>query len=1422
MRIGVLGPLEIDERSARLGTRDRIVLAALAMHPGDVLSVEQLADAVWGDEPPRSWSKNLQGCISRLRKQLGADLIETAGQGYRLRAPADSVDADEFTRAAARARELLTLHEPERARYVASKALDLWRGRPLTELEAWAPAVTEVHRLEEVRLELEEQKVEASLAAGHHAEVVAQAAAMVEAAPLRERRWALLAQAQYLAGRQTDALRTLRRVRVVLARDLGLDPGPDLVGLEQAILRQDPELSVEPATPTRGDVSPYPGLAPYGEEDAESFFGREKETRTCLDRLVSARLLAVVGPSGSGKSSLLRAGLAAALRRDGAHVVVLSPGRHPMDALTSAASPRSDAVVLVDQAEEAFALCEDEGECRRFFEALVAHIERGCVVLALRADHTGDLAAMPGLAALVERGLFLLGPMSADSLRQAIETPARQHGLVLEPGLTDLLIREIEGEPGALPLLSHALRETWLRHEGRTLTVAGYQASGGVRGAVAQSAESLYIALDDTERAELRDLVLRLVVPGAGGEPVRGEVPRRQVVVDPNQERLIDQMVAARLVTSDADTIELAHEAVARAWPRLRGWLEDDLDGQRMRHRLTQAAEDWVTSGSQGSDLYRGTRLAATREWVASSKPRLTETEHRFLVASGELAADEEASAVELARTRGTMVRRLRLALAGAAVLLVLALVTGFVAVGEARQSQASRDRAVHAEAVADAHRLGAEALVSPDLSLANLLAAEAMGLNDDEVTRSNAWDILAGQPNLIWASAPVGHGVFGLSVSADGTRVAAYDASNRISVFDGAGGGMVGHIPAPSGTAAYPQGPLAFNPRKPQLAVGAQGAAFPALRLLDARTLRPSGPELRGLPRRQAEVWDVHYSSNGRFLAASFNVNRAADTRVSSIRVWDLAHPGEPARVVPVSPGPAGMIALSDDGRRVYNSMPLTAYRVSDGQQLYEVSRLWTFFQVGFDSHSRTLAVGPASFGPPGPEPRPGHLYLIDARDGSPANTITINDNKRVVAGASEYSHDGRTIAVATGERSVQVRSADDGRLELTIPNISTSALAFSPDDRTLFTAGGDGVVRAWDLVGRGAEVSQLAMSTRSGFFGDPYVGPNAGALAIDAWQASRSLVDLRSGRERHLRDDEAGWWLANGERDGAAWRPDGSAYAVGGTDLGTRGARDGLVEVFDTTGHKVDQVKLPSPVTGLSYSGDGSRLLVAEVSGRIDVLDGSSLRRLGKSSSVDGPACCLAAASKGRLAAVIVASGKAGPESSPRWDRWAVVDTTNGTTVNAGSFEGDKASDIALSPDGRRMAVAMADGTVRLIDPATGDQLNRPLARNDTPIHFVAFDHTGTLIASSDDDALTLWDGETGEELESLPLGHVGAPTFIDGGDRIALVTGGAVTYTWQFGPDGIRPALCLAAGRNLTSDEWATYLPGRQYEKTCPQYG
>jgi hypothetical protein len=231
-------------------------------------------------------------------------------------------------------------------------------------------------------------------------------------------------------------------------------------------------------------------------------------------------------------------------------------------------------VLVADQCEEGLSEDLDPASRAAWADFLVRHSEQGWLVVALRADRVGDLAAHPTLARLVEQGLYLLGAMEEPALRAAIEGPAHQAGLHLEPGLTDVLVHEVRGEPGALPLLSHTLRQVWLRREGATLTVSAYQASGGVREALTQSADGLYERLEPDQRLLLRDLMLRLVSPTPDGEPMRARVPRRHVVSDPAQAELIERLVAARLVSSSDQTIEIAHEALARAWPRLRAWLD--------------------------------------------------------------------------------------------------------------------------------------------------------------------------------------------------------------------------------------------------------------------------------------------------------------------------------------------------------------------------------------------------------------------------------------------------------------------------------------------------------------------------------------------------------------------------------------------------------------------------------------------------------------------------------------------------------------------------------------------------------------------------------------------------------------------------------------------------------------------------------
>jgi ABC-type glycerol-3-phosphate transport system substrate-binding protein len=410
-------------------------------------------------------------------------------------------------------------------------------------------------------------------------------------------------------------------------------------------------------------------------------------------------------------------------------VVIITPGSRPTDALTALPAEGPASLLVVDQCEEAVTMCEDPAERSRFFDALVELSERWTLVVALRADHLGSVSAHPAFARRIEPGLHLLSAMDETDLRAAIEGPARQTGLLLQPGLVDLLVRDVEGEPGALPMLSHALRETWARREGRTLTVDGYRATGGIRGAVAQSAEKVYEQLPEEQRAALRDLLLRLVTPTPEGEPVRSRVPRRLVAGSEDHERLVELLVQARLVTSDDGVVELAHESLARAWPRLRGWLDDDLEGQRILRHLSSAADAWDALDHPDSELYRGVRLAQAVEWRDRARPDLNRVERAFLDASEAKEEAERTAEAERRRRedhlRRQSRRRSRLLVGGA---VVLAAVVALAAYAIVQRNAATRS-ASQLAATEEARRLSvaSAAAAQDDPELATLLALHAL-----------------------------------------------------------------------------------------------------------------------------------------------------------------------------------------------------------------------------------------------------------------------------------------------------------------------------------------------------------------------------------------------------------------------------------------------------------------------------------------------------------------------------------------------------------------------------------------------------------------------------------------------------------------------------------------------------------------------
>ncbi len=523
-------------------------------------------------------------------------------------------------------------------------------------------------------------------------------------------------------------------------------------------------------------ASPYPGLQYFDVGDAERFFGRELLTAKLVGRLTpsptplarrrggGSRFLAVVGASGSGKSSVVRAGLVPALQRgqpladeslppEGCTqwpIHIITPTAHPLEALAASLTRDAESVtatttlmddmskdarslhlyvrkllsrgaaptggftrerrsggeissaplhllLVVDQFEELFTLCRSEAERRVFVDNLLTAVgapspsearKRGSgggdgptlVIITLRADFYDYCGQFANLREALARYQEYIGPMSIEELRRAIELPAERAGYEFEPGLVDLILRDVGDEPGALPLLSHALLETWRRRQGRTLTLAGYAEAGGVRQAIAQTAEAVFGNLTPEQQSIARHIFLRLTELGEGTQDTRRRVSRAELEMmtgdrgpfgfaqdrpetgasdgeqapvpgHPSPVSLVLQtLVAARLVTTDQATAEVAHEALIREWPTLRQWLNDNREGLRLHRQLSEAAQEWQRLNHDLSMLYRGAKLAQASEWAEKHPEELNPSEQQFLTASKQ--AEENERQRELAQAR--------------------------------------------------------------------------------------------------------------------------------------------------------------------------------------------------------------------------------------------------------------------------------------------------------------------------------------------------------------------------------------------------------------------------------------------------------------------------------------------------------------------------------------------------------------------------------------------------------------------------------------------------------------------------------------------------------------------------------------------------------------------------------------------------
>ena len=1395
MDIAVLGPLEVNGSARRLSHRDRVVLAVLVAAYGRAVSRDTLADALWGGSPPESATKIVQGCVVRLRKLLGQGAIATTPAGYALRAHADSVDSQRFAGLVAQGRERLAAGEPDRTAYVIEQAFGLWRGAPLTDLEDWAPANVERERLAELLLDAEDLRTEAALRLGRHREIVGEARSRAEEVPLREHRWALVALAQYRSGRQADALLTVRRAKAMLVSELGLDLGRELAALEVAILNQDAALDAVAVTRGASVVCPYPGLLSFGVEDGPTFFGREDDVAACLDRLDAAGVLAVVGPSGSGKSSLVRAGIVAALQRDSRPVEIVTPGSAPLDSMAEVCSRPAGTVLVVDQCEEGLAEDLSADVHNRWVDALVEQGRRGDLVIALRSDRVSALAAYPALARLVEHGLFLLGAMGDAGLRSAIEGPARHARLRLEPGLADLLVRDVRGEPGALPLLSHVLRQTWLRREGSTLTVAGYRASGGVREAVAQSADGLYERLDPADRSALRDLMLRLVALAPDGEPTRSRLRRSVVDDDPTRAALVEQLVSARLVSTDDQSVEIAHEALAREWPRLRAWLDEDVEGQRILRHLSVAADTWDAMGRPDSELYRGVRLARAQEWQVMSEPVLSPAETDFLDASERAAVIErDAAAAQASRDRRAN-RRLRVLLGAAAVFAVVAAGLGTVAATSARRAEAQA-------LSADARRVGAEALTAPQPDTSLLLAAAGMRLeHGSDAAKSNLAAALDRSPLL----AHVVRTPPAESIAADPRtgQVAVSLAGGGVNLYDGRTLQLLGHSPGGGGgTIAYSADGRVIASSGMDVAVDVAVDPQP-VRLLD-RSAKPLPVRLGRIPPSYRSFWSLAFSGDGRLLAAPLFGNTFGREQLN---VWDLEHPEHPVSVVHLH-AHISSLAMSGDGQTLYTT----------GDYYLRV----------FDSRNgvlRAVRTGPQL----GLQPLPFH-----DRDWTPQVLVSPDGNTLAVSAETEvalldpvtlktrarletdgritsiaFSADSRRLAIAdggvavwdlVGKAPIRVFASPDGDAPrptrvFRAQTWGGKLTALSPDGNTVYGTEKGGALLAWDLTG-----THGFLTTRSD------AGLPNNTVAVQVSPDGRRVAYLANVDARvDVRDVGTGRLVKGVHPEGAntyggslTWRPDGRAV------IGAAGDR--AVELVDPgTGNLMQRPSSDDGVSAAQYTPDG-KVVIGTIHGHVQVLDAHSLdMNLAPADPIiDGPVETLTLDPAEHAVAV---------EST---NQRVLLDYRTGRRLRSLSHA------TFFAPDGTSDAVVDENGAVGF----QSDHGTRWIAPPD-PSHayggdLSAYSHDSSLFASSHNGQVGLWNAHTGTFLGSVPVTGQVALGFTGDDSTLVLADFDGTIQTWNLHPDAWIRAACDIAGRDLTPQEWSTVLPGRPPEHVCPDGG